>query len=136
MHICCGYPDGLDRRDYPKADRGAYLRLADAIEQSSIHMVSLEDAHRHNDLKLLEHFSRTVAILGVVQIASSRVESVDEIAARLQQALAHIDRNRLMAAPDCCLGLLGRKLALNKLNNMCLAAAGCSRRMFPVMDSL
>jgi 5-methyltetrahydropteroyltriglutamate--homocysteine methyltransferase len=30
MHMCCGYPNRLDNRDYPKADPQAYLRLADA----------------------------------------------------------------------------------------------------------
>lgn len=122
VHMCCGYPGRLDHPDYPKADRGAYLQIADAIEASSIDMVSLEDAHRHNDLKLLEHFRDTMVIFGAVAIAKSRVESVDEIVARLEQALEHIDKNRLIAAPDCGLGLLGRDLSVAKLKNMCTAA--------------
>jgi len=36
--------------------------------------------------------------------------------------LQHIDSERLLAAPDCGLGLLGRELALAKLRNMCTAA--------------
>ena len=32
VHMCCGYPDRLDRPDYPKADPGSYFQLADAIE--------------------------------------------------------------------------------------------------------
>ena len=122
VHMCCGYPDRLDHPDYPKADREAYLQIADAIEQSSIDMVSLEDAHRHNDLKLLEHFKTTSVIFGVVAIAKSHVETVEEISTRLQQALNHIDRERLIAAPDCGLGILGRELSLKKLANMCAAA--------------
>jgi 5-methyltetrahydropteroyltriglutamate--homocysteine methyltransferase len=122
VHMCCGYPDRLDHPDYPKADREAYLRIADAIEQSSIDAVSLEDAHRHNDLKLLEHFKTTTVILGVVRIADSRVESVEEIVARLTRALDHIDHHRLVAAPDCGLGFLDKALALKKLHNMSTAA--------------
>ena len=122
VHMCCGYPDRLDHPDYPKADREAYVQIADAIEESSINMISVEDAHRHNDLKLLEHFNSTKVIFGVVAIAISRVETVEEIAARLEQALEHIDQDRLIAAPDCGLGILGKKLALEKLNNMCVAA--------------
>jgi 5-methyltetrahydropteroyltriglutamate--homocysteine methyltransferase len=38
------------------------------------------------------------------------------------QALNHIDSERLIAAPDCGLGLLGRDLAMAKLKNMCAAA--------------
>lgn len=122
VHMCCGYPDRLDHPDYPKADREAYLQIADAIEQSTIDMISLEDAHRHNDLGLLEHFRETTVIFGVVAIAKSRVETVEEIASRLEDALQHIDKERLVAAPDCGLGLLGRELSLAKLGNMCAAA--------------
>lgn len=122
VHMCCGYPDKLDNPNYPKADQGAYLRIADAIEASCIQVVSLEDAHRHNDLSLLEHFKTTSVIFGAVAVAKSRVESVDEIRARLHQALDHIDADRLIAAPDCGLGLLGRDLAMAKLKNLCMAA--------------
>ena len=42
--------------------------------------------------------------------------------ARLEAALGHIDRDRLIAAPDCGLGFLGRDLAMTKLRNLCEAA--------------
>ena len=122
VHMCCGYPDKLDRDDYPKADPDSYLQIADAIEYSSIDAVSFEDAHRHNDLSLLERLPTTKVIFGVVAIAKSEIESVDDIRERLGQALHHIDANRLIAAPDCGLGLLGRDLAMAKLKNMCSAA--------------
>ena len=122
MHMCCGYPDALDREDYPKADPTSYQRLAAAVDGADLDAVSLEDAHRPNDLALLEHFSRVTVILGVVAIAKSRIEPVEEIRARLEQALAHIDEDRLIAAPDCGLGLLGRERAVEKLTNLCQAA--------------
>ncbi len=124
MHMCCGYPDRLDRDDYPKADPDSYPRLAAALDGSCIDAVSIEDAHRHNDLTLLERFAKTSVILGVITVAMSRVEPVEEIRARLAAALDHIDAERLIAAPDCGLGLLGRDLALAKLNNLCRAAQG------------
>ncbi len=128
VHICCGYPDALDNPDYPKADPGAYLQLAEALDRSPVHAVSLEDAHRPNDLKLLESFRRATVILGTVAIAKSRVESVDEIEQRLRAALRHIDRRRLMAAPDCGLGLLPRGIILAKLKNLCEAARAIGGR--------
>ena len=122
VHMCCGYPDKIDRDDYPKADLDAYMQIADAIEQSTINAVSFEDAHRHNDLMLLERLPTTSVIFGVVAIAKSRVETVDEIRERLLAALNHIDANRLIAAPDCGLGILGRELSMAKLKNMSEAA--------------
>ncbi len=121
-HMCCGYPDRLDNPDYPKAPADSYFRLAEAIDRSSIEAISIEDAHRPNDLGLLERFTRTTVILGVVAVAKSRVETADEIQARLSAALEHIEPGCLVAAPDCGLGLLGRDLALAKLTNMAAAA--------------
>ena len=122
MHMCCGYPDALDREDYPKADPESYRRLAAAVDGAALDAVSLEDAHRPNDLALLEHFPTVTVILGVVAVAKSRIEPVEEIRARLEAALGHIDRERLIAAPDCGLGLLGRERSIEKLTNLSQAA--------------
>jgi len=122
MHMCCGYPNHLDDTEYHKADPGSYFRLADGIDQSSIHQVSIEDAHRHNDLSLLERFANSSVIFGAVAIAQSDVEPVEAIVDRLRLALNHIDKDRLIAAPDCGLGLLGRDLARAKLAQLCEAA--------------
>ena len=122
VHLCCGYPDRLDETDYVKADPAVYRRLAGAVDASCVDAVSIEDAHRHNDLSLLDAFASTTVILGVVEIASSRLETVDEIAGRLRAALDHIDADRLMAAPDCGLIMLGADLARAKLGRLVAAA--------------
>ena len=85
-------------------------------------MVSIKDAHRPNDLSLLELFKNQHIILGVIGIARSRIETVEEIASRLRDATEHIDRERLMAAPDCGLGMLSRRQVESKLKNMVAAA--------------
>ena len=124
VHMCCGYPNALDVTEYLKADPQAYFQIASAMDDAAIDAVSIEDAHRHNDLSLLEHYRKTTVLLGVVAIAKSRVEEVDEIKDRLQEALHHIDSDRLVAAPDCGLGLLGRDLAVRKLKRLCEATGG------------
>jgi len=123
VHMCCGYPDRLDNPNYPKADRQAYYRLAPHIDASCVDAVSIEDAHRNNDLSLLELLTNTQVIFGVVAVARSSIESVEDVQSRLTTALQHIDKDRLWAAPDCGLGLLGRDLARAKLHVMCQAVA-------------
>jgi 5-methyltetrahydropteroyltriglutamate--homocysteine methyltransferase len=122
MHMCCGYPNHVDDEEYHKADPQSYFDLAEAIDRSSVHQVSIEDAHRHNDLSLLEVFERSTVLFGAVAIAKSRVEPVEEVVERLQAALEHIDKDRLWAAPDCGLGLIGHSLARAKLDVLCRAA--------------
>jgi 5-methyltetrahydropteroyltriglutamate--homocysteine methyltransferase len=120
-HICCGYPDRLDAVDYPKAPLNSYYEIADLLDKSIINTVSLEDAHRYNDLSLLEKFANTKIILGLIKIASSKQETNEEIQLRVTKALDYIKKENLIAAPDCGLGHLTRKLAKEKLNAMVIA---------------
>jgi 5-methyltetrahydropteroyltriglutamate--homocysteine methyltransferase len=122
VHVCCGYPDALDAEDDPKAANASYVELADVLEELAIDTVSIEDAHRPNDLALLERFARKKVILGVIAVGRSRVEEVEEVRDRLRAAQGHIDSHRLLAGPDCGLGLLGRDLARAKLKVLAEAA--------------
>lgn len=123
VHVCCGYPNELDEVGYPKAPLESYLELAPHLDRAPFDAVSIEDAHRHNDLELLlPLFSETIVILGVVAVAKSRIETEQEIIGRLRVARAHIDADRLIAAPDCGLGYLSRTQALQKLQHMTDAA--------------
>ncbi len=122
VHACCGYPNRLDEEDYPKAPQSSYLELAERLNDAPIDAVSLEDAHRHNDLaRLLPLFADTAVILGVVAIARSGIEPVDEIRRRLEEA-AELAPAGLIAAPDCGLGYLSSDQAVAKLTNLCEAA--------------
>jgi len=122
IHICCGYPDRLDSDEYQKAPAQNYFRLAPALDETALDVISIEDAHQPNDLSLLELFKHQTIILGVIGIARSRIESVEEVASRIRKALDHIDKERLMAAPDCGLGMLSRRQVKAKLVNMVKAA--------------
>ena len=93
------------------------------MDGSSIHQLSLEDAHRHNDLSLYDKFQNITIVFGAIAIAKSRVEPVEEVVGRITEVLEHIDRDRLVIAPDCGLGFLGRELAMKKLKVMSAAAA-------------
>jgi len=122
VHLCCGYPNHLDDIDYKKANPESYHILSKVIDEAKFDQVSIEDKHCCNNLELLEKFQFKTVIFGVVAIASSRLESVDEIIERLKAALEYIDRDRLVVAPDCGLGLLPAELAESKLQIMCKAA--------------
>jgi len=117
-HICCGYPDKLDVINYPKAPLDSYKKIAKALDASLIDSVSIEDAHRYNDLELLRNFTKTKIIFGLIKIASSQIETKEEIENRVLDALNYIDKQQLIAAPDCGLGHLPRQLAIEKLKIM------------------
>ena len=122
VHICCGYPDKLDAINYPKAPLESYFSISNQLDESIIDAVSIEDAHRNNDLSLLELYKNTKIIIGLIKIADSNIENIEEIHNRIKSALNHIDKERLIAAPDCGLGHLPINLAISKLVNLVKAA--------------
>ncbi|XP_033639156.1 5-methyltetrahydropteroyltriglutamate--homocysteine methyltransferase-like [Asterias rubens] len=122
IHLCCGYPQYYEQENYMKAEPEGYFQIADAIDRAGFDEVSIEDAHCRNDLSLLRHFKMSRIILGSVTIASSKVESVDEIRERLKNALQFIPSDRLVVAPDCGLAFLPHDIMRQKLLNMVEAA--------------
>ena len=98
--MCCGYPEHLDDFDYKKADKFTD-DLSKSIDEAAFDQVSIEENHCCNDLNLLEKFQHKTVIFGSLAIASSRLETTEEVVERLKAALNHIDRDRLVVAPDC-----------------------------------
>ena len=121
VHMCCGYPNHLDDTDYPKADPESYVQIARAVD-GVVDQISIEDAHRHNPDRLFRLFEKSTLIVGFVRVASSQLETVDEIRTRMEEVLELLPPERVMAAPDCGLGFLGRDLAMAKLKNLTEAA--------------
>jgi len=81
--------------------------MATVLDNSIIDSISLEDAHCHNDLSvLLPLFKKKKIILGVIKIATVKIETPKEIVNRINEALKYIDYDRLMIAPDCGLAML------------------------------
>ena len=58
----------------------------------------------------------------MVKIASSSVETEEEIENRINESLKYISKEQLILAPDCGLGHLSRELAIKKLKIMSSAA--------------
>ena len=68
------------------------------------------------------NYKKTKVIFGLIKIANSKIESEEEIEARINDALKFISKDQLIAAPDCGLGHLSKELAMKKLKVMSLAA--------------
>jgi len=121
-HMCCGYPEHIDQPEYPKADHNVYHPLVAALD-GRIDALSIEDCHCQSDLSLFGKFTKTTAIVGFVDIATSRIEAVETIAARMREVLGVLPAERLIAAPDCGLGHLSLEQTRRKLGNLVRAAA-------------
>ena len=66
----------------------------------------------------MENFKNTKIIIGLIKIASSKIETTDEIKFRINKALHYTNKEQLIAAPDCGLGHLPKMLAKKKLKTL------------------
>ncbi|HEX5317791.1 MAG TPA: 5-methyltetrahydropteroyltriglutamate--homocysteine methyltransferase [Stellaceae bacterium] len=116
VHICLGYGHLVKN----KPSGYAFLpQLADSLARQ----VSLEAAQPQLDLGVLKELSNKTILLGVLDLGSERVETADEVAARLRAGLKHVAADRLVAAPDCGMKYLPRARAFGKLRAMVEGAA-------------
>jgi len=115
VHICFGY--GQKMKDKPNH----YHFLAE-MKDVPCDRISIETAQPGLDCSVLRELPDHNIMLGVVNLGTPEVDTVDEIIARVDRALPYIDKERVILAPDCGLKYIPRENAFQKLHNMCEAA--------------
>jgi 5-methyltetrahydropteroyltriglutamate--homocysteine methyltransferase len=116
LHLCFGYAAMVQG----KPSRYAFLT---ELENSVVQQISIEASQPKLDLAVLKEFSSKTIILGVLDLSDGRIESPENIAAKVREALRYVPPERLMVAPDCGMKYLPRAVAYQKLRAMTLAAA-------------
>jgi 5-methyltetrahydropteroyltriglutamate--homocysteine methyltransferase len=115
IHICFGYAALIHER--PEG----YSFLPE-FANTCCDQVSIETGQSGLDCKVLESLPDKQVLLGVLDLSSNEVESVDTIKARVRRALDYVDAQRVLLAPDCGMKYLSRDAAYGKLCNMVEAA--------------
>jgi 5-methyltetrahydropteroyltriglutamate--homocysteine methyltransferase len=115
LHTCFGYAAIVHDRP------SGYPFLAELNDCAATH-VSLEAAQPDLDPEVLRALPDKTILLGVLDLGSSDVETPERVAERLRQALTVVERERLVAAPDCGMKYLPRERAFAKLQAMVAGA--------------
>ena len=117
VHICYGY--GIKANTDWKASLGdewrQYEDVFPALAKSSIQQVSLECFHSHVPLELMRLLEGKDVMVGVVDVASDVVETPEQIADTIGEALQFVPRHRLLPCTNCGLAPMDRAVALRKL---------------------
>ena len=71
---------------------------------------------------MLEPLPDKQILLGVLDLSTEEVETVDTIRERVRRALNFVDEKRIYLAPDCGMKYLPRQAAFGKLSAMAQAA--------------
>ncbi len=115
VHICFGYAAIIHVRP------SGYSFLPE-LSRCSCQQISIETAQSNLDCAVLGSLPGKQIILGVIDLASPRAETPEEVAGRIRRALPFVAAERLLVAPDCGMKYLPRELAFEKMRAMVAGA--------------
>ncbi|WP_096087802.1 methionine synthase [Agaribacterium haliotis] len=117
VHICYGY--GIKANTDWKLSLGSewrqYEEIFPKLQQSNIDIISLECHNSRVPINLLELIRGKKVMVGAIDVASKAVESPQEVAATLREALKYVDADKLYPCTNCGMAPLSRELAQGKL---------------------
>jgi len=126
VHICYGY--GIKANIDWKAGLGRewrqYEETFPALNASRIDQISLEFVNSHVPPALMGLLKDKEVMVGVIDVATSEVESPENVADVIKQAMRHVDPERLVPGTNCGMAPLSRPTAMGKL-----AALGAGARL-------
>ncbi len=125
VHICYGY--GIKANIDWKASLGAewrqYEAIFPALATSHIDQVSVECAGARVPLDLLGLLGGKEILLGVIDVATERVETPEEVAATIKRASRFVPVEPLYPCTNCGMVPMDRSLAIGKLAALSAGAA-------------
>src|SRR5688572_26048619 len=131
VHICYGY--GINANLAWKQTLGGewrqYEEIFPALAQSSIDQVSLECINSRVPLELLRLLKGKDVLIGVIDVASDRIETPQEVSDVIQQAARYVPKERLVCCTNCGMAPMDRDIALAKLKALADGAALARRKL-------
>jgi 5-methyltetrahydropteroyltriglutamate--homocysteine methyltransferase len=117
VHICYGYgiQANLDWKDTLGAEWRQYEAIFPALAASRMDAVSVECIHSKVPASLLRLLAGKDVMLGVIDVASDKVETPEEIAGVIAAAMKFVPKERILPCTNCGLAPMDRAVALSKL---------------------
>ena len=124
VHVCYGY--GIEANTNWKKTLGSewrqYEETFPRIQQSSIDIVSLECHNSHVPTDLLELVRGKKLMVGAIDVANTAVETPEEVAATLREALQFVEADDLWPSTNCGMAPLPKNVARAKLGALSAGA--------------
>jgi len=130
VHICYGYgiKANLDWKETLGGEWRQYEEIFPALAKSRIKQVSLECIHSKVPPQLMQLLKGKDVLVGVIDVASERVETPREVAATIKAALKYVPRNRLYPCTNCGMAPMSRDVAIAKLKALAAGATLARRK--------
>ena len=124
VHICYGY--GIKANDDWKKTLGSQWRQYEStfplLSKSSIKQVSLECANSHVPVELISLLKGKDVLVGAIDVASNVVETPQQVAATLREALKYVPIEHLHGCTNCGMAPMARPIAEAKLQALAAGA--------------
>lgn len=92
------------------------------LQQSKIDIVSLECHNSHVPMELIELIRGKKVMVGAIDVATNVIETPEEVANTLRQALQYVDIDKLYPSTNCGMAPLSREVASAKLRALSAGA--------------
>lgn len=125
VHICYGYgvKANIDWKSGLGPEWRQYESTFPVLAGSSIDQVSLEIAGSNVPLEVLDLLGDKSVQAGVIDVATDRVETSDEVAALIESVAVHIPPDRIFPSTNCGMVPLSREVARAKMTALGAGAA-------------
>ncbi|WP_025565137.1 methionine synthase [Psychromonas sp. SP041] len=125
VHICYGY--GIKANtDWKKTLGNEWRQYEEAfpkLQASNIDIISLECHNSHVPMELLELIRGKKVMVGAIDVATNTIETPEEVANTLREALKYVDADKLYPCTNCGMAPLSREVARGKLKALSDGAA-------------
>ena len=130
VHICYGYgiKANIDWKETLGGEWRQYEEIFPALAKSRIKQVSVECIHSKAPPQLMQLLKGKDVLVGVIDVASERVETPREVAATIKAALKYVPRTRLYPCTNCGMAPMSRDVAIAKLKALAAGAALARRK--------
>ena len=125
VHICYGYgiKANLDWKNSLGDEWRQYESIFPALAKSKIGQVSLECINSHVPLKLLSLLDGKDLLVGVIDVATDKVETPEEVVAVIGNVIKVAPKEKIIACTNCGMAPMRRDIAEAKLKALGAGAA-------------
>jgi 5-methyltetrahydropteroyltriglutamate--homocysteine methyltransferase len=130
VHICYGYgiQANIDWKGTLGSEWRQYEEIFPALAASRIDQVSLECRNARAPMRLMKLLAGKDVLVGVIDVATDRVETAEQVAASIEDALEFVPADRLFPCTNCGMAPMHRDIAEGKLAALGAGAALARRR--------
>jgi 5-methyltetrahydropteroyltriglutamate--homocysteine methyltransferase len=131
VHICYGYgiKANLDWKGTLGGEWRQYEQIFPALAKSRLDQVSLECIHSKVPVELLSLLKGKDVLVGVIDVASDRIETPQEVAGVIEKALKYVPAKHLYPCTNCGMAPMAREVALAKLRALAEGAALARKKL-------